>query len=287
MTEKNELRGLGGWLILVGIGVVTSPFRLLASLIPTYKRIFESGAWHALTTEGSEHYVPYFGSFLVGEIIFNAILITASFYLIVLFFSKHYLFPRLYIGIVGASLVFILLDAWLGSEIFPGEPMFDPETTTEFSRAFVAGMIWIPYMLVSKRVKATFVRNMPNRHMQQPPKSSADLGDLRNAACSTPVIRYVNMLLYQMHESRTPIQVLHRAQSLPTLSLHDQILEPPPLELVLNRLKIMCGLNPVHYSTDIVGSCNLTIQQQEFSVNVTLNDESEAACKIEFQKPLS
>lgn len=163
MTDNNELRGLGGWLILVGIGVVISPIRLLAMLVPTYMPIFEDGTWEALTTVGSEAYTPYFGSLLIGEIAFNTIIVAASIYLIYLFFSKHYLFPKIYIGIVAASLIFIPLDAWIVTKVFPGEPMFDPETAKEFARSLIAGVIWVPYMLVSKRVQATFVESMPNR----------------------------------------------------------------------------------------------------------------------------
>lgn len=166
MTDNNELKGLGGWLVLVGIGVVISPIGLLATVVPTYKPIFEDGTWEALTTVGSEAYTPFIGSLLIGEIAFNTIMIAASVYLIYLFFSKHYLFPKLYIGIVAASLIFIPLDAWIVTKVFPGEPMFDPETTKEFMRSLVAGVIWVPYMLVSKRVQATFVESMPNKQMQ-------------------------------------------------------------------------------------------------------------------------
>ena len=44
--------------------------------------------------------------------------------------------------------------------------MFDPETTKEFMIALIGGVIWVPYMLVSKRVQATFVESMPNKKMQ-------------------------------------------------------------------------------------------------------------------------
>jgi len=54
--EDNRLKGLGGWLILVGIGVVLSPIRLLGLIIQVYKPIFEDGTWEALTTVGSESY---------------------------------------------------------------------------------------------------------------------------------------------------------------------------------------------------------------------------------------
>lgn len=33
MSKDNELKGLGGWLILVGIGVVIAPIKLLVTYI--------------------------------------------------------------------------------------------------------------------------------------------------------------------------------------------------------------------------------------------------------------
>ena len=161
MTENSELKGLSGWLILVGLGVVFSPFRLLFTYVPMYKPIFEDGTWEAITTVGSEAYHSLWAPILLGEIAFNSLMVVVSIYLIYLFFSKHYLFPKLYIGIVAISIMFIPLDAWLVTKILPSEPMFDPETTKEFLRSLVAGIIWIPYMLISKRVEATFVENMP------------------------------------------------------------------------------------------------------------------------------
>ena len=168
---NNELRGLSGWLIFVGIGVIFSPIRLLAIYVPLYQPIFSDGTWEAVTTVGSEVYNPLWGPLLIGEIIYNSAMVAVSIYLIYLFFSKSYLFPKIYIGIVAVSLIFILLDTWLISFIVPDEPMFDPETTKEFARMLVNGVIWVPYMLVSKRVKATFVEKMPNKQMQPTAKS--------------------------------------------------------------------------------------------------------------------
>ena len=166
MSSDNELKGLGGWLILVGIGVVIAPIRLLVTYIPMYKPIFEDGTWEALTSVNSSVYNPLWGPLLLGEIVYNSIMVAASIYLIYLFFSKHYLFPKLYIAIVAVSLVFIPLDAWLVTKILPAEPIFGPETTKEFMRVLIGGLIWVPYMLISKRVKATFVEKMPNKKMQ-------------------------------------------------------------------------------------------------------------------------
>lgn len=162
MNDNNELKGLRGWLVLVGIGVVITPISLLVTNILIFQPIFTDGIWDALTTSGSEAYNPLWGPLLIGEIMYNSVMVAVSVYLIYLFFSKSYLFPKFYIGIVIISLIFILFDAWLVSFVLPDEPIFDADTTKEFIRILVGGLIWVPYMLVSKRVKATFVEKMPN-----------------------------------------------------------------------------------------------------------------------------
>jgi hypothetical protein len=161
MENKKEYKGLSGWLILVGIGVVFAPIRVLVNTVKVFHPIFTDGIWEALTTVGSAAYNPLWGPLLIGEIIFNVAMMIALIYLIYLFFSKHYRFPMLYIAIVAISLVFIPLDAWLVSFILPNAPIFDQETTGEFVRVLIGGIIWVPYMLLSKRVKATFVGKMP------------------------------------------------------------------------------------------------------------------------------
>ncbi|MFC4257732.1 DUF2569 domain-containing protein [Marinobacter lacisalsi] len=167
MSENKDLKGLGGWLILVAIGVIATPIMLLVTYVPLYVPIFQDGTWDVLTTPGSGAYHPLWGPLLVGEIVFNTILFFASLCLIYLFFSKHYLFPRVYIAIVATSLVFIPLDAWLVTIVLPSEPMFDPVTMKEFLRSLIAALIWIPYMLVSKRVKATFVEKRPSESVSR------------------------------------------------------------------------------------------------------------------------
>lgn len=171
MSKDNELKGLGGWLILVGIGVVIAPIKLLVTYIPLYKPLFEDGTWEALTSVSSPTYNALWGPLLVGEGAYNSLMAAASIYLVYLFFTKHYLFPKLYIAIVAASLVFIPLDAWLITKILPAEPMFDPETAKEFMSVLIVGLIWVPYMCISRRVKATFVEKKPNKKMQLPAES--------------------------------------------------------------------------------------------------------------------
>lgn len=163
MNDKDNLKGLGGWLILVGLGVIISPLRLSYEFGPMYYSIFTDGSFEILTTPGTEVYHSLWGPLLIGEAFFNSLLLFASVYLVYLFFTKHYLFPKVYIAIVAFSFFFIPLDAWAGSFVIVDEPMFDPATTKEFIRTLVSAILWVPYMLVSKRVKMTFVEHMPNK----------------------------------------------------------------------------------------------------------------------------
>jgi hypothetical protein len=94
---------------------------------------------------------------LAGEMFFNSLMILASLYLIYLFFTKKSFFPKLYIWTLVFSLIFIPLDAILVSSIFPNIEVFDAETMKEIGRTVIVSLVWIPYMLISKRVKATFV----------------------------------------------------------------------------------------------------------------------------------
>ncbi|WHI48442.1 DUF2569 domain-containing protein [Microbulbifer sp. VAAF005] len=166
MSSKEDPKGLSGWLILVGIGVVLGPIRLFTTTFPIFQPIFVDGTWEALTTVDSEAYNPLWAPILIGEIAYNVAMFVALIYLAFLFFSKHYLFPSIYILIVVISLIIIPLDAWLIQFVMPNEPIFDPEIANEFFRVLIGGIIWVPYMLLSKRVKATFVEGMPNKSGQ-------------------------------------------------------------------------------------------------------------------------
>lgn len=162
MRNEKNLQGLKGWLILVAIGLIIAPIRLLSVELPMYNEILNDGTWEVLTSVDSELYHPLWAPLLSMEIAFNLIMLVASLYLIVLFFGKHYLFPRVFITIMLVTAVFMPIDAWLVTQVAPNEPFFDTQTLRDFLRTLVSAAIWVPYMLVSKRVKATFVENKPN-----------------------------------------------------------------------------------------------------------------------------
>lgn len=149
--------GLGGWLVLVCIGLFFTIGQNLLLILQTFVPIFRDGTWQALTTPGSEVYHPLWMPLIGLEIIWNCTIIAWSIHLLVLFFRKSRRFPLRFIVFPVASAGFIVLDAALFRLVDPETPMFDSETLRELSRSVIYGLIWIPYMLRSVRVKNTFV----------------------------------------------------------------------------------------------------------------------------------
>ena len=164
-TQDDPPQGIGGWLILVAAGIIVAPFKILIETVQIYLPIFTDGTWEVLTDPSSIAYVPFFGSVVVLEILANLGFAVFGFLLTFLFFSKSGKFPKLFIVFMLSSLAFTLFDAWLSRLVFPEEPMFDPETAGGFARQILVCLIWVPYMVVSKRVEATFTRS---RHAPGP-----------------------------------------------------------------------------------------------------------------------
>ena len=141
MSEEKNLEGIGGWLILVAIGIVVTPIRIVPFIMTTYPEIFSSGAWEALTTQGSEAYSPLWVPIIIGEILINCGLILVWLYMAYKFFTKSKDFPKWYIGIAIFSLLFIIADAFAIKRVLPSEPVFDPDTIKEFMRSLIMVVI--------------------------------------------------------------------------------------------------------------------------------------------------
>jgi hypothetical protein len=158
MANEKNLDRLGGWLIFVGLGVILSPLIIIGTLFPAYVQIFQNGSWGVLTTPGSTAYSSLWAPLIIAEMAINIGLVVAWVVAGILYFSKKKGFPKLYIGLFLFSLAFIIADAIATSMVLPSEPAFDQKTIQQCGRTLIAALIWIPYMLRSKRVKATFIR---------------------------------------------------------------------------------------------------------------------------------
>lgn len=155
--EETKLTGLGGWLIIVGFGLMITPIVIFSTLLSEHLPLFTDGTFALLTSEISEHYIPGFSIIMSYEILGNLILIFASFYLLFLFFKKSKFFPSYFIYFRLFNVLYIALDIIFAKMIFPEEPVLDPSIARELFQVIFAAAIWIPYMLRSQRVKNTFI----------------------------------------------------------------------------------------------------------------------------------
>ena len=150
--------GLGGWLVLVGIGVVITPIQMVRHFISTYKMIFIEGSWEAATTPGADGYHALWAPFLLTETAFAALSVLVTCYMVHLFFGKKKAFPKWFIWGHTVNLVFLIADVSMLQVVRPDLPFLDPESSKEIGRSMISFFIWVPYMWLSKRVHSTFTR---------------------------------------------------------------------------------------------------------------------------------
>ena len=73
--DKITKTGLGGWLILVGIGVIFGPIILSVQFVTVFVPIFTNGTIEAISSKGNELYVPLLGPLIYFETAVNAVFI--------------------------------------------------------------------------------------------------------------------------------------------------------------------------------------------------------------------
>lgn len=161
VVEKN-LKGLGGWLVLVILGLFVS---VSFQAHGAYESVtmFTDGTVEFLSDPSSEVYIPGYGGLLKFEFIAEIIFLTAGIYLIYLFFKRSRKFPKYYVPFLMISTIYVILDyALLSSVSVSGEiqqVINDTllEQDEKIGRVIIGALIWGLYMKKSKRVKATFV----------------------------------------------------------------------------------------------------------------------------------
>lgn len=152
-------RRLGGWLIVIAIGLSLSTLRNLLNFSFSISLLFRQPLWDNLTNPASSVYNPYWKPALIYEAVFNTIIFVMSLSALVLFFQRRKIFPKLMVVMIPTAFVLNLIDYFLAGFI---PRVANSEMYTRWGHelivAFIALHIWIPYFLVSQRVKETFVR---------------------------------------------------------------------------------------------------------------------------------
>lgn len=144
-TAQKDLRGIGGWLIVVAVGLGLGPFALLLAA---------GGALLLLMSPMSQELLaahPSVARLLILNAAIYCLLIVALIVLNLLFYGRKKIFPRAAIGFLVANFVLDLTSQQMLRQYIPTLP-----STGAFMN-LVSAAIWIPYFLLSQRVKQTFV----------------------------------------------------------------------------------------------------------------------------------
>ena len=153
----DALRGLGGWLVPVAIGLFARPVMSVVNLV-RLAPVLTAGTWGGLTDPSGAAYHPLWAPVLLFEVAANVAFAVASVLLIVFYFQKRRPFPRAFVTLLAAQVVFTFVDLAGTGIVASDEAGSSVDRIRLAVSTLVSGVLWITYLLRSRRVKLTFVR---------------------------------------------------------------------------------------------------------------------------------
>jgi hypothetical protein len=147
---------LGGWLILFGLGVLVRCFTPWLTLGPHASTFFSLATWEALTTAASPALNRPLAALILVELAGNVCLVVLVLLAAVLFFLRRREAPRWNVAVFLYCCAILVLDLVAGYFVAGTTPA--AADWKNLFQTFLPTFIWVPYLLVSERVKATFVR---------------------------------------------------------------------------------------------------------------------------------
>jgi len=97
-----------------------------------------------------------------------------------------------------------------------------------------------------------------------------------------PAVCYTNLLFLDLAEDLGREWLLRRSQPLPVPAAGTSPADLPDFAHVVNRLKILCGLDPVNYPRPVEGTIKLRVGAADVVVQARFNDvEGEVRLRME------
>ena len=150
-TGVRAERPIAGWLILPALGTLIGPFYYAWGVVQIALVLKQ------ITTIRADLYI-----WLSAELMSNGLLTLGWAGALYLLWARHRKFPVIFIALSLVGAAWLWFDYALGTHYFA--TMDQRDADTDAARATVLATIWIPYMLASKRVKATFGLDAPAQH---------------------------------------------------------------------------------------------------------------------------
>ena len=155
---------LRGTLILCGISLVCAFLHNVITTIRDAVTIFQQDTWNLFTDPEGILYHPAWKAVFIIETIYAGICVIISVVFIFMFFQKNHCFPKI---AAATLLVVALYNLFSPSHVsgivntLPSEYQSEFRyTPMEWIGMFSSAMIWIPYLLLSQRVKHVFSKEI-------------------------------------------------------------------------------------------------------------------------------
>ena len=142
---------IGGWLILVAIGLLLSPFRMVYDLF-NLPEVYDSQMWANLLA--LKRYDLF--AFILFTHVYNIVFFAYMILILVLFIKRRTSLPKLITIYFAVNCFMTVADSLIGGALDPSMTSKSEYYRNMFSTV-VAAVIWIPYFNMSSRVKETFV----------------------------------------------------------------------------------------------------------------------------------
>jgi transglutaminase-like putative cysteine protease len=152
-----KLQGLGGWLILLGIGLVGAIIMQIV-LFVKLGPIYSTSNWRAITDSANPAFDAMTAPMLLFELFTRLTLFCFAILLVVFFFQKRRIFPLLAVIYLSLQFVATSVDVGLAQtrKVTTVTTNVHPQATTAVGPTFLSLVIWSLYFSRSKRVKLTF-----------------------------------------------------------------------------------------------------------------------------------
>jgi hypothetical protein len=161
ITEEKKLEGLRGWLILVGLKMILSCLLTINELLEFFfVNLPSKFFWETFHATGRIISLPFITIIIFGAEAMNMVFVILWVYAGYLFFNKKKTFPKWFIGIMLFHIVFFITDSLLAVYAIPSriETGIDYVILRHILIQTIITITFVSYVLVSKRVKATFVK---------------------------------------------------------------------------------------------------------------------------------
>jgi len=145
---------LGGWLILLLIGLFFTPVIAIINLFDT--RYLTIAAWH---NAGKYSYANALKAHIIFKVCGMVIIGCYAIFCLVLFLTRRDITPKYMIGYLAFNLIFHVADYIIISSV--SRMAISPDFVRDIISSLIAAAIWIPYFLKSVRVQQTFIVPYP------------------------------------------------------------------------------------------------------------------------------